>query len=144
VQLGEHVDEVLAGWHLQLVGQQRSLVDAVEHDALDVAHHVERRPVDLDVGAQPERRGHGDGGLADGGDDAELAGHVVSRLEHVAERRPAQHVLRAVSAGDREREVRPTTADQVERERRLGTVDVVAQPGRDAGDVDRFGHDGRP
>ena len=119
VQVGEHVDEVLAQPRPQLERQLgRRVLGAVEHDAVDEAHHVERRAVDRLVGAQPERRRHRHGGRADGGDDPVLAGHVVGRGQHMAERWAAQHEPCAVGIGDRERQVRPTAGDQRELERR--------------------------
>ena len=121
------------------------LLRAVEHDAVDEAHHVERRPVDVDVGAQPERRRHRHVGRADGGDDPELAGHVVGRRQHVAERRAAQHEASAVGAGDGERQVGAAAADERGVERADGAVDVGLQPGADLLQIESFehrGHDG--
>ena len=62
-----------------------------QHEAVDELHHVERRAVHGVVGAEPERRRHGDVGGSEGGDDLVLAAHVVGGGEHVAERRAAQH-----------------------------------------------------
>ena len=116
------------------------LLRAVEHDAVDEAHHVERRPVDLDVRAQPERRRHRHRRLADGGDDLVLARHVVGRRQHVAERRAAQHEPRAVAAGDRERQVGAAAADQRRVERADGPLDVGLQPGADLREIESFEH----
>ena len=54
VQIGKHVDEVLADRGPQLHRQVASTLGAVEHDTVDVAHHVERRTGDRAIGAQPE------------------------------------------------------------------------------------------
>ena len=113
---------------------------AVEHDAVDEAHHVERRPVDVDVLAQPEGRRHRHRRLADGGDDLVLARHVVGRRQDVAERRPPQHEPRPVAAGDGERQVRPAAGDQRRGERADGPLDVGLQPGADLREIKSFGH----
>ena len=139
VQIGEHVDEVLARRTAKLDRQLLRLLDAVEHDAVDVAHHVERRTVDGLVGAQPERRRHRHVGLADGGDDPVLAGHVVRRGQHVTERRAAQHELRAVGAGDPEGQVGAAAGDELELERRDRTVDVLGEPVGDSLPIDAGG-----
>ena len=77
----------------------RSAVGVIAHDdAVDEAHHVERRVVDRLVVAQPERRRDRHGGALQAGDDAVLAAHVVGARQHVAERRAAQHEAAAVGA----------------------------------------------
>ena len=139
VQIGQHVDEVLARLPAQLDRQLLGLLDAVEHHAVDEAHHVERRTVHLDVGAQPQRRRHGHAGATDGGDDPVLAGHVVGGGQHMTHRWATQHETCAVGAGDHEREVRPATGDELEVERSDGAIDVVAQPGGNTLTVDAGG-----
>ncbi len=129
VEVGEHVDQVLAGRPAQLEREQRRLVGTVEHGAVDELHHVERRPVDRLVGAEAERPRHRHrAGLADGADQQVLTGHVVGAGEHVAERRPAQHELHAVSSGDGVREVGSPAGDQPVLEGRHRALDVGGQP----------------
>ena len=120
VEVGEHVDEVLAGRPTQRsTGSSVGLLGAVEDDTVDVAHDVERRAVDATGRCTARACGApGTSVWPTARDDAVLAGHVVGRLEHVAERRPTQHDLGAVGVGDRVRQVRATAADQLERERR--------------------------
>ncbi len=62
VQIGQHVDQMLARTASLLDAHGCCPVGAVEHDAVDVAHHVERRAVDVDVGAHAHRPRHRDVG----------------------------------------------------------------------------------
>ena len=142
VQIGEHVEEVLAGRAAVPSGSVSGPVGPVEHDAVDEAHHIERRAVDRRVGAQPERLRHRHVGRADGGDDAVLAGHVVCGGEHLGEWRAAQHESAAIGVGHREREVGSPTGDQRE-PNGDSAGDVVVEPGGDPSDVDAL-HDVTP
>ena len=134
---------MLAGLHSQGHRHRRRAVGAVEHDAVDIAHHVERSAVDGLVDAHAQRRRHGHVGAADGGDDAVLTRHVVGGGQHMPQRRAAQHETSAIGADDLEREVRATTGDQLERERRHRTRDVGCQPLADRFDVDAL-HERKP
>ena len=58
----------------------------VEHDPLDVRHHVERGADDVDVVAVRERVGDGHRGRTERGDDAVLAAHVVRGGQHAVQR----------------------------------------------------------
>ena len=136
MERGEHIDEVMRGSTPLLGRQHLGLDGGVEHHAVDVVHHVERRPVHLVVLAEPERTRHGHVGEPHRGDDPVLARHVVRGGEDVAEGWPAHDHAAAVRVGDQERQVRPAAGDQLEREGRLGTRDVGAQPGADRFDLD--------
>ena len=147
VQVGEDVDQIETSGPTVVDAEQCSLVGAVEHHAVDERHHVERRTVDLIVGAEPECGRDRHLGRADSGDDLVLTAHVVGRREHGTGRRAAQHVLGAVRARDRVGQIRASTHDGVELERSAGALDVVDEPGRHPVEVDavnRFLHDGRP
>jgi hypothetical protein len=100
VQIGKHVEEVLAQALSLRRRDQVGALRAVEHDTVDEAHHVEGRAVDLDVGAQAERRRNRHGCEAYRGDDAMLAGHVVCGRQHLGQRRTAQHHATPVGVVD--------------------------------------------
>ena len=51
MQIGEHVHKMLARGHPQLTRQCSGTLGTVEHNTIDMAHYVERRVVDLEVGA---------------------------------------------------------------------------------------------
>ena len=72
VQVGQHVDQVLTCDTAQLRRHWFGTLGRIEHDAVDVRHHVERCAIDRFVGAEPERPGHRHVRLADGADDAVL------------------------------------------------------------------------
>jgi len=123
VQREERVDEQLARAARVIGGEPTEDVGVVEHDAVDVRHEVERRAVDVDVIAEHDRSGDGDGGAVQRADHAELAGHVVGGGEHVPERRTAQRP-RARAVRDLVREVRQSARDHRALQRSL------PQPGR--------------
>ena len=132
------VDERLAGPPAGgVVGEEvRGVVEVVEHDALDVGHHVERRTVDVVAGAQPDHRRHRDAGVLEGRHHPVLPGDVVGGRQHVAHRRTAQHEPLPVVVGDDVRQARVTTGDPAEAQRRTGIGDVVGEPRRDRRRVD--------
>ena len=136
MEVGQHVDEVMAGAHLRCGRQQMGLLRSIEHHTVDETHHVEGCSDHRLVGAQSERGRHRHTGGAHGGDDAVFARHVVRRGEHMPQRRTTQHETGAVGTGDPEREVRSPSGDEVERERRHGTINVGLQPRGDPFDVD--------
>jgi hypothetical protein len=147
VQVGEYVDQIEPGGTAELRAEECSLVGAVEHHPVDETHHVERSTVHLVVGAQPERRRDRHRGQADRRDDLVLARHVVRRREDGTGRGPPEHVPGAVGTGDGVGQIGAAARDGIECEGGGGTVDVVDEPRRHAGDVDavnRFLHDGRP
>jgi hypothetical protein len=111
-------------------GQVGGPLRTIEHDAVDEAHHVERRAVDIGVGAHSQRRRDGDVGATDRGDDAMLAFHVVCRGQHVTERGPPQHDPSAPAVGDGIRQVRTPAGDQRELVRGLRVGDVGFEPPR--------------
>ena len=84
----EDVDEVFAR-SAAGVGIERAShrVRVAKDVAVDEPHHVEGRPVHLDVVAEAERRRDGHARRAERGDDAVLASHVVRCRQHVTERR---------------------------------------------------------
>jgi hypothetical protein len=136
VQVGQHVDEVLAGRPAQRRRQQLGFVRSVEHHPVHERHHVERGTVHVRVLAERKRAGHRHSGSADRRDDAVLAGHIVGRGQHVAERRPPHHDLTAGGIGHPEREVGAATGDEREVERRAQPVHVRDEPCRHPFDVD--------
>jgi hypothetical protein len=96
---GVGVDGVDARQHLgELATGVAPLVDAqvlgrraiADDEAVHEAHDVERRAVDVLVGAQADNRRYGDVGGCQGRDDAVFPAHVVGGGQHVAQRRSAQ------------------------------------------------------
>ncbi len=136
VQVGKHVDEMLADRRPQCQRQFGGPLWAVEHDSVDKAHHVEGRAVHLIVDAQPERRRHRHVGAANCRDDAMLAGHVVSSGQHATQGWASQHEPMPSGIGDCIREVGTTAGDQREPERTGGISDVRLEPRTDPFDID--------
>ena len=136
VQVGERVDEDFARPPPRRRLQWLRLRRAVEHHAVDEAHHVERHAVDGLVGAQRERGRDGNGSRPEGGDDAELAPDVVGGRQHVAERRAAHDEPAAVGGGDGVGQVRAAAADERRVERADRTVDVDFEPPADGDEIE--------
>ena len=140
VEVGQHVDEMVARRHAEGRIELPALLRAIEHLAVDELHDIERRAVHRLVRAQAERLGDRNGRRTEGGDDAVLTPHVVRRRQHVAERRAADDDPPAVGTGHRVREVRAATTDQLRRERSDDAIDVRLQPRANLRDVKAVDH----
>ena len=140
VEVGQHVDQVGAGLAACRRIEQLGLVRAVEHLTLNEAHDVERRPVDVDVRAQPERRRHGHGRGTERGDDPVLAHHVVRGRQHVAERRAPEHEPPPVRPGHCKGQVGSSAADGLRLERADGSRNVGLEPARHVVEIESRGH----
>jgi hypothetical protein len=111
VDRGEHVDQRLRARAGLGGGELGHVVGCAQDHAVDVRHHVERRPVHARVVAEGEHLGHRHGGVGERADHRVLARHVVGGREHVAERWTAEHPLvRAVA--DEVGEVGTAAGDQ--------------------------------
>ena len=101
--------------------------------AIDERHDVEGRIVHGRVIAETESRSNGNVRLAERGDDAMLATHVVGTCKNVSEWWPTQHVLPAVAIDHAEREVRVASGDHGEVEGACGARNVRLEPRDDGG-----------
>jgi hypothetical protein len=137
-----HVDERVGRDVGRLGGEAGGRGAVAQDQALDEAHHVERRPVDLGIAAVGDARGHGHRGLLERGHDPPLAVHVVRGRQRVADRRTAQRPLVAGVVGDAEGEVGAPGGDQVVPEGRRGAGDVGGEPRVDLAAVDPPGRVG--
>ncbi|CAB4709100.1 unannotated protein [freshwater metagenome] len=140
VQLSEHIDEVERCCPTGLESHHRGLLCGVEDRALDEGHHVERRPIHLDIGAEPQCPRNRHRRLSDGGDETMLASHVVSGCEHVAERRASEHELRSPGVRAPVGDVRAPTRNQLEGVRTGQALDMLVEPGSDLRFIDSQYH----
>ena len=130
------VDERVGGGVGVLGGEADGGRAIADDEPFDEAHHVERRAVQVDVGAVCDAGRHGHCSALERGHDAPLAMHVVGGGECVADGGTAQrpHVLGRV--GDSEGEVGPSGGDEVIAERSGGARNVLDEPGVDTHPVD--------
>jgi hypothetical protein len=136
VQVGKHIEQVLADLWPQVERKGGGSIGTVEHDSVDEAHDVERCAVHRRIGAQSQRLGHRHHGLANRRDDAVLAGHVVGRGKDLGEWRAAQHESPVVGIGHGVCEIGSPAGDQGEPVRRLSTGDVGVEPSSDPTNID--------
>jgi hypothetical protein len=136
MQIGEHVERDARRGEGAATRDEFCSLRAVEHDAVDEAHHVEGCSVDVDVGAQTEALRNGHVRAADRRDDAVLAGHVVRRRQHLGQSVDDAAPSAAVAVDDCKRQVGASAGDELERVRRCCARDVLIEPCADACDVD--------
>ena len=138
LQCDEHIDKGLALGSTFLSGERLGIGQGLDDVPGHEVHDVERRAVDVVVGAQPERGCDRNVGRSERRDDPVLAPHVVRRGEDLAERRAPEHPVPTGLVANAIRQVRMTAGDQVEFEWWRDTVDVRFEPGRDPVAVDPF------
>ena len=129
VQAGQRVDQGVARPGPDPLGHGRRRPLVPEDVALHERHHIERGAVDIRVGAQAERPGDGHVGGLQRADHGVLAGHVVGRGQHVADRRSAQRVGVTSGVGDPVGEVGSAPGDELERVRGHRARHVGRDPG---------------
>ena len=130
------VDHPLADRSALVLREGRCVVRRSQDRALDEAHHVEGRAVDVLVLAEPDDGRHGDGSLLQGGDHAVLAAHVVGGAEPLAERGTAERPGVAGRVPHPEGHVRAAPGDPVEAQWQLDLRHVRPEPALHAGAID--------
>ena len=112
----------------RLVERVQCGADVVEHDALDVLHHVERCAGHGLVDAVPQRFGYRHVGGAERVDDAVLAADVVGGGEHHVERRATDDAVASVGVGEAHGDVGAAADDLLGGEGRYELWHVLHEP----------------
>ena len=136
---GEHVDERLAGPAPGVGRELLGLVDRTDHPTVDEVHDVEGRAVDPEVLAVSDGRWHRYRRRGQRGHDLVFAAHVVGGGQHLGERGSPQHPPVPRPVGHGVGQVRVSSGDELEAERRAGVPDVLGEPGGDGVGIDPVG-----
>jgi hypothetical protein len=102
-------------------------------DAFYIAHHIELRPNDRLVFAEPKGFGNGDRCWPECADGSKLSAHVVSSRQDMAEGPAPQHRCFAICAGDPKGEVRVPAWQLMKAQRTRDLGYVLGEPGGNLG-----------